>query len=268
MWENQLELRYKVALWFWTHHEMRLCQYPPEFLRFVVLGVAGDFLQHLRTRRVREKWKHLHQFDFSETRCLLLTAEMAPLVPAAPQDGVCMTQKNLGTPRLLHTTANVSLTCRSWSLCAPHPPPLQPWLWGLMSAPVMYRLNGKCSIVEVRPLSVCECGLIMCVWFQCLNLSNFWLILELSVCKSLCRVNFSWRSLWSKWRSNALIEESHRVKVINVPVHTSLNTHPDKTKQLFTVRWWGWGNSLCLILNMINTEAEDELNELVALQRH
>ena len=39
-----------MCVFFLTHHEMRLGQYPSEFFSFVVLWVAGDLFQYLTQR--------------------------------------------------------------------------------------------------------------------------------------------------------------------------------------------------------------------------
>ena len=156
---------------------MRLGQYPSEFFSFVVLWVAGDFFQDLKTWTEEQSIK---DHVFLTQQFFGLTAE-STLIPAAP---CCTCRQRMESeptnlpgpptsPPPLQTppdtascnfTANVTPRPRtsghrdssaSSSRLLPPPPAL--WTWrGLMSAPVMLRLTGECGIVEVRPLRVCE----------------------------------------------------------------------------------------------------------------
>lgn len=141
-----------------THHEMRLRQDPPEFFYFVVLRVAGDFFQDLQACARRRSVNKVFQ---PKKVAVDRAPYHHPSTPPPPVPGVMarctkFTPKQPGTthserrhlpphprPRNPPKSAQpMGGRARTSSLC----PSSSSGHFGVMSASVMYRLTGECSV--------------------------------------------------------------------------------------------------------------------------
>lgn len=156
-----------------THHEMRLRQDPPELFHFVVLRVAGDFFQDLQVCVCEEK-KRQQGLSAKEGSGgpSALSSPLRP--PRPPVPGVTAARCAKFTPKQpgdnpqraqIHAPPTpppqfppksaqpMGGRARTSSLC----PSSSSGHFGVMSASVMYRLTGECSVWlrggGVRPLT-------------------------------------------------------------------------------------------------------------------